>query len=129
MEVRRLDHVAIAVPHLGHARQLFEGPLNMSLRRTGTRKATGAPLVMLGDPFGTKLEMVEESPSGVPLMHMAFLVDDVDEVSEVLTASHDCSMLRPKVWLASARADFTTVQHASGLEIQLVRYDDDSPDR
>ena len=123
-----MDHVAVTVPDMDRARRLFEGPLNMELRRTGTRRATGGDIAIVSDGSGMKVELVSESATGGDLLHLAFLVDDVDSVSEMLTASHDCSVLRPKLWLAAAKADFCTLRHDSGLEIQLVRYDDDSPD-
>jgi len=125
--VARLDHVAIQVPNLASAIELFTTLLGMKLKRIGTRHATGGRIALLSDDQGMKLELVEESSPKLALLHLAHRVDDVAAGYQSLL-KNGCTPVKQPLWLEAAQADFATVRHESGLEIQLVRYAPDSPD-
>lgn len=122
-----LDHVAIQVPDLASAIELFTTLLGMKLKRIGIRHATGGRIALLGDARGMKLELVEEKTPGVALLHVAHRVDDVATGFRTLL-DYGCAPVKQPMWLEAAQAEFATVQHESGLEIQLVRYAPTSPD-
>ena len=123
----RLDHVAIQVPNLESAIELFTTLLGMKLKRIGVRHATGGRIALLSDGQGMKLELVEERSPHLALLHLAHRVDDVAAGYRTLL-KHGCTPVKEPLWLEAAQADFATVRHESGLEIQLVRYAPDSPD-
>jgi catechol 2,3-dioxygenase-like lactoylglutathione lyase family enzyme len=125
--IDRIDHVAIQVPDMESAIGLFTTLLGMHVKRTGTRHATGGRLALLGDEHGMKLELVQESSPSLALLHLAYRVEDVRLAYEAMLQA-GCTSVRTPLWLDSAQADFATVRHESGLEIQLVRYAPGSPD-
>ncbi len=123
----RMDHVAVQVPDIATAIELFTMQLGMTLKRTGTRHATGGRFALLGDDHGVKVELVQEPAPALALLHLAYRVDDVAAAYEKLLDA-GCTPVREPLWLDAAQAHFATVQHGSGLEIQLVRYAPNSPD-
>ena len=122
-----LDHVALAVADLDERIAFFTQHMGMTLRRMGKEISTGSRIAMLGDPAsGFKLELIESADrSG--LQHIARRVDDVPAA---FAAMVDAGMkpLREPRRIEPAKADSALVEDPSGLMVQLVRYDPDSPD-
>jgi catechol 2,3-dioxygenase-like lactoylglutathione lyase family enzyme len=124
--IERLDHVAIAVPDLEAQVGLLTGTLGFELLRQGTFIATGAPLAVLRDPgSGTKLELVQGEPG---FLHLAFASDDVAADHERLVAA-GLDGSRGIVRIEPAKAESSLLTAPAGLQVQVVRYDADSPDR
>jgi hypothetical protein len=111
-----IDHVAIQVPSIESAVELFTEILGMKLKRTGTRHATGGRFVLLGDDHGMKLELVQEPDATLALLHLAYRVTDVAAAYERLL-ERGCTSVRMPLWLDTAKAEFAMVRHPSGFEV------------
>ncbi len=126
--IERLDHVAVAVPDLDEHVDLLTTRFGLRLRRTGVHRPTGARLALLDDPVsGLKLELVE-SDGEAGFLHFAFAVDDVAAEHGRLEAE-GLDGSRGVARIDAAKADSAMLATTGGLELQLVRYDADSPDR
>jgi catechol 2,3-dioxygenase-like lactoylglutathione lyase family enzyme len=122
-----LDHIALAVEDLDERIEFFTQYLGMTLRRRGTEMSTGNRIAMLGQPGGSfKIELIED-PTRRGLQHIARRVDDVQAVFDALVAG-GLKPLRAPRHIAPARADSALLEDHSGLQVQIVRYDPDSPD-
>lgn len=129
----RVDHVAIEVADLDGRVDHLCSHVGMSVVREGRlTKDPTRRIVMLGDGHGFKLELVEKPTTSDTeadaLLHLAWLVDDVDRTYEALVGAGSTPVTQPRR-LEPARSRTATVQPPSGAPIQLVAYDDNSPDR
>jgi catechol 2,3-dioxygenase-like lactoylglutathione lyase family enzyme len=123
----RLDHVAIGVAHLDEMVDLFTAALGMRLIRHGTRFATGERIALLHQPGSDfKLELIE---SGQPnaLLHLAQRTNDLTDATARLGKA-GLTQLRQAHRLDAAQAVTVLFEHRSGLQLQLIQYDDGSPD-
>ncbi len=109
------DHVAFAVPHLVEQVQRF---VDMGLtvqRQTDT-------YAMVADPVsGFKIELNQEA-AAARFRHLGFVTDDVDGAHAELVEGGMITVEGPH------RRDFARMRtaflkEASGLEVQLVKYD------
>lgn len=121
-----LDHVALEVPDLDAFVTDVERAGLLRVLRRGVRGGTGQRLVMLVDDRGQKLEIIEGGELRV--LHVAFEVDDVESAHQALVADGYAGIRSPHR-IPAAAATSSVVRGASGAEVQLVRYDADSPDR
>ena len=125
------DHVAIEVAAFDERVEWMTTHLGFELRRVGhLRSDPDRRIAMLADRRGVKLELVE-GPAGTVadrLLHVALAVDDVDATVAALTDAGADEVRAPHRF-EPARSRTAEVQPPDGFPIQLVRYDDDSPDR
>ncbi len=128
LESSSLDHVALEVGDLDATIAVFE-MMGLELRRRGTRTGTGQRLALVGTSGGVKVELVEVAGRhGATFDHVAFRVDDV-------TGAHDrliddgFTSLRGPATLSAAKAETAMLSHSTGLVVQVIDYEHDSPDR
>ena len=126
-----IDHVAIEVADFERRLGLFTEQLGMRLIRRGKRTSTGQQIAMIGDGHGFMLELVEaedgDDAAAPKFLHIALRVDDVDGVHDELVSGGLSSVRAPHP-LGAAKADTALLADEGGLEVQVIRYDDDSPD-
>ncbi|MFQ3613815.1 MAG: VOC family protein [Cyanobacteriota bacterium] len=134
--IERVDHVAIGVADLDERIQFFTEQMGMHLKRRGTHNATGGRIAFLADAAGFKLELIETpdpAPQGLEghrqtgLMHIAFRVDDIPAEHDRL-CQEGLMPLRGPLHLKAAKADTALLKDPAGMEIQIIRYEPDSPD-
>jgi catechol 2,3-dioxygenase-like lactoylglutathione lyase family enzyme len=122
-----LDHFALAVADLDERIAFFTSHMGMALRRMGKENSTGNRIAMLADPnSGFKLELIE-SPDRSGLQHIARRVEDVQGVYDQMVAA-GLKPLREPHRIGAAKAESALVEDPSGLKVQIIRYDPDSPD-
>lgn len=125
--IQGMDHLALAVHDLDERVAFLTGTLGMTLKRVGTHFKTGGRIALLADANGFKVELVETPTDQPTLMHVAYRVDDVQaEYDRLLTQG--CTAIRGPHELAAAKAITALVQDSTQLQIQLIRYEADSPD-
>ena len=122
-----LDHVALGVRDMEERLAFLTGVLGMTIKRRGTHFKSGRPIVLVADANGFKLELVEIDADEPTFMHLAYRVDDVAGDYERLLAQ-GCESIRGPHKLTAARAETALVQDASKLQVQIIRYEADSPD-
>jgi catechol 2,3-dioxygenase-like lactoylglutathione lyase family enzyme len=111
------DHVALAVPDLGEQVERFTSMMGMSVQSRSERYA------LLVDPVsGFKIELSPSPDGDTHFRHLGFRAADVDADHAALLAAGMTSSEAPH------RRDFARMytaflKDASGLEIQLVKYD------
>jgi methylmalonyl-CoA/ethylmalonyl-CoA epimerase len=122
-----LDHFALAVADLDERIAFFTSHMGMALRRMGKENSTGNRIAMLADPnSGFKLELIESADrSG--LQHIARRVEDVQGTYDQMVAA-GLKPLREPHRIGAAKAESALVEDPSGLKVQIIRYDPDSPD-
>lgn len=127
MSIGRIDHVAIGVADLAAAVETFTGSLGLRLIRRGVVGRTGSAMAMLGDGTGMKLELIETPDATVArLLHIALRSNDVAADSGAIAAP--LALIRGPNSLPAASALSALLSDGAGLEVQLIQYDDDSPD-
>jgi catechol 2,3-dioxygenase-like lactoylglutathione lyase family enzyme len=123
----QLDHVALGVADLDERIEFFTRHLGMVVRRRGTQHGTGSRIALLGQPGSSfKLELIQ-SPGERSLLHVAQRVSDLQPAYRSLVAA-GLKPIREPHRLAAAKADTALLEDTSGLKIQLIQYDPDSPD-
>ena len=122
-----VDHVALGVRDMEERLAFLTGVLGMTIKRRGTHFKSGRPIVLVADANGFKLELVEIDADEPTFMHLAYRVDDVAGDYERLLAQ-GCESIRGPHELKAARAETALVQDASKLQVQIIRYEADSPD-
>lgn len=123
----QLDHIAVAVADLDERIEFFTQQMGMTLRRRGVETATGNRIAMLAEPVsGFKLELIEDSERR-GMQHMARRVESVQDAYDAMVAA-GCTGRREPRRIQAARADSALVEDPSGMLVQLIRYDPDSPD-
>ncbi len=125
--IERVDHVAIGVADLDERIQFFTEQMGMHLKRRGTHNAMGGRIAFLADAAGFKLELIETPDRQTGLMHIAFRVDDIPAEHERL-CQEGLTPLRGPLHLKAAKADTALLKDAAGMEMQIIRYEPDSPD-
>jgi len=122
-----LDHFALAVADLDERIAFFTSHMGMALRRMGKENSTGNRIAMLADPSsGFKLELIESADrSG--LQHIARRVEDVQGTYDQMVAA-GLKPLREPHRIGAAKAESALVEDPSGLKVQIIHYDPDSPD-
>lgn len=126
-----IDHVALEVADFDGQVARLCAVMQMTCRRIGRYGADQSRrIAMLADERGNKLELIEapaDAEPGAVFMHVAWRVADVDAAFaslvelgwEVLGAPRD---------IAAARARSAHLLEPSGLAVQLIAYEPDSPD-
>ena len=121
-----VDHVALNVTNLDERVATFR-ELGLTVRREGTLTSDRTRrIVMLSDGAGFKLELIESSAD--EFAHVAMAADDVDQTFGDFERA-GLVPVRPPHRLEPARARSAMLSDEFGLTVQLVCYDDDSPDR
>jgi catechol 2,3-dioxygenase-like lactoylglutathione lyase family enzyme len=122
-----LDHVALGVRDLEERLAFLTGTLGMTLKRRGTHFKSGRPIALLADSNGFKLELIEVDADEPTFMHLAYRVDDVAAEYDRLLERGSEGIRGPHV-LEAARAETAIIRDSSRLQIQLIKYEPDSPD-
>ncbi|CCH86954.1 putative Glyoxalase/bleomycin resistance protein/dioxygenase [Modestobacter italicus] len=122
-----LDHVGTEEPDIDARVAFLVGVVGHRVLRWGSHVVTGRRIVMLADPAGTKLELMEVDERRGELDHVAYRVADVDRAHSALLAA-GCTELRPPFDLAAARARSSLLREPAGHRLQLIAYAPDSPD-
>jgi catechol 2,3-dioxygenase-like lactoylglutathione lyase family enzyme len=125
--IEGMDHIALGAKSFDDRVAFFMGALGMKLKRTGVDYATGKRIALLADDKGFKIELIEAPSESQTLRRVAFRVSDARFEYERLVTS-GCVSIRPPHELAAAKAVTALVQDPSGLQIQVIQYDPDSPD-
>lgn len=128
-----IDHVALEVDDIDERVQRLEAA-GLRVLRHGTRYSTGQRIVMMGDGTGSKLELIEAEPDpeggtreAPAFAHLALRTDDADDAHRRLQAAGFESRSEPHD-LAAARARSALLDGGGGFRVQVISYDDDSPD-
>ena len=134
----RFDHVAIEIREFDERIRSLTEHCGMRLLRRGLRTSTGQRIAMVGDSAGTKIEFIEAAQAEgdgddgthadhATFAHIAFRVDDAQSAVEEVDAA-GWETKRPIHRLDAAKADTAMMADESGLTVQFISYDDDSPD-
>lgn len=132
-----IDHVALEVADIDERVRRLEAA-GLRVLRHGTRYSTGQRIVMMGDGTGNKLELIEAQPDdgdgdggdgdATPVFaHLALRTDDADGAHRRLRDAGYESRSEPHD-LAAARARSALLDSGDGFRVQVISYDDDSPD-
>ncbi|MBV9119874.1 MAG: VOC family protein [Chloroflexi bacterium] len=126
--IEQIDHFAMDVTDIDARVAFFTEKLGMTVRRWGTHFASGKRIVMLADPrSGFKIELIEAPDREEKLTHVAFRVSDVETAHQELVDQGLASIRGPH-HLDAAKADTALLKDASGFNVQIVKYEPDSPD-
>ena len=125
--IGQLDHVALGVHDLDERIAFLTGTLGMTLKRLGKHMKTGARIAMIGDSAGFKLELIEVPADEPVFQHLAYRVEDVDAAYASLVAK-GCTGLRGPNPIPPAKAMSALVEDPSGIQVQVIKYEPDSPD-
>lgn len=124
----RFDHVAIEVGAFDEAVETLVASGTLRVIRIGTMRRTGTRIAMLGDGTGVKIELIENSEAGTPrLAHIAIRSTDVARSLRHLEAGGWQVLYGPYV-LEAAHAESALLQNSHQLNLQVIRYEDTSPD-
>ncbi len=129
-----IDHVALEVADIDERVRRLEAA-GLRVLRHGTRYSTGQRIVMMGDGTGNKLELIEAHPGDgggdgdvIPVFaHLALRTDDADGAHRRLRDAGYESRSEPHD-LAAARARSALLDSGGGFRVQVISYDEDSPD-
>jgi catechol 2,3-dioxygenase-like lactoylglutathione lyase family enzyme len=116
-EISGFDHIALAVPDLDEQVERFTMMMGMVVQSRSERYA------LIADPqSGFKIELSLSADSGTHFRHMGFRAGDVVAGHAALLEAGMTSTEAPH------RRDFAKMytaflKDASGLEVQLVKYD------
>lgn len=128
MTLDRFDHVAIEVAAIDATIDELVATGAMRVIRTGVLARTGQRIVMLGDGTGVKIELIEAPEAQVPrLAHIAFRCADAPAAKESLE-DQGWRNLRGPHRLDAAMAETALLEDARGLRLQVISYDEASPD-
>jgi catechol 2,3-dioxygenase-like lactoylglutathione lyase family enzyme len=122
-----LDHVALGVRDLEERLAFLTGTLGMTIKRRGTHFKSGRPIVLVADSNGFKLELIEVDADEPAFMHLAYRTDDVAADYNQLI-ERGCEGIRGPHELEAARAETAIVRDSSRLQVQIIKYQPDSPD-
>ncbi len=124
--IERVDHIALGVSDFDEQVAFYTRTMGLHLKRIGTHFGTGKRIAMLGDEEGFKIELIE-APSGPQGMrHIAYRVDDVQREYGRLVSSG--KSIRGPHELGAAKAVTAVLEEPSGMQIQIIKYQADSPD-
>lgn len=123
----KLDHIALGTKAFEERSAFFTEVLGLNLLRTGVRYTTGTRISMLGTGESEfKIELIELAPSSdeaAGFMHLAFRVDNIDAAYSDLRSKGLTTILEPHD-LKKANAVSALLTDASGLQIQIIQYND-----
>jgi catechol 2,3-dioxygenase-like lactoylglutathione lyase family enzyme len=126
--MRGIDHFALGVENIDERIQYFTRVMGLQLRRQGTRHSTGSRIALLVDLVsGFKIELIETSPDERGLLHLAFRVDDLNAAYEELLQQGFNSIRGPHA-LTAAKAETALLEDPAAMQVQLIKYQPDSPD-
>jgi catechol 2,3-dioxygenase-like lactoylglutathione lyase family enzyme len=116
-DVNGFDHIAIAVPNLSEEVDRLTNLMGMVVQG----QAKGYAL-LADSASGFKIELSESADGESHFRHLGFRAEDVDSAHAALVEAGLTSTVAPE------RRDFARMRTAflkepSGLEIQLVKYD------
>ncbi len=128
-----VDHVAIEVADFDARLKVFEA-LGMRVQRIGRYGMDQSRrIAMVGDGTGFKFEVIEADADA--FSHLAYRTDDVaGTFAELCAVPGDGGdtlfqpLMEPKRLPEAAKGDTASVSEPGGIRIQLVKYDEDSPD-
>jgi hypothetical protein len=128
-----LDHVATVEPDIESAVTRHVELFGFRLLRWGRHTVTGRRIAMLADPSGGKVELIEidagpeAEAARRELAHVSYRLGDVDALHATLL-SLGFAEIRPPGRLEPARARTSLLRDPAGANLQLISYDEDSPD-
>jgi catechol 2,3-dioxygenase-like lactoylglutathione lyase family enzyme len=123
-----IDHIALGVEDLDERIAFMVETLGMTLKRRGTHIASGGRIAFLADPVtGFKFELVETPDRQLGFLHVAYRAEDVPAEHDRLVAQ-GLQSLRTPARIEPAKAVSALLKDPSGLEVQVIAYDPDSPD-
>jgi len=123
-----IDHVALGVQDLDERIAFMTGVLGMKLGRLGTHLGSGGRIAFISDPkTGFKFELIETPDRKTGFMHVAYRAEDVPAEHDRLVAEGLQSLKAP-FRLEPAKAVTALLKDQSGMELQVICYDADSPD-
>jgi hypothetical protein len=124
----RFDHVAIEVGAFDETVATLVATGTLRLIRIGTMRRTGRRIAMLGDGTGVKIEIIENDDAATPrLAHVAFRSTDVAGSLRHLETKGWQVLFGPHA-LEAAHAETALLQNGQQLNLQVIRYEDSSPD-
>lgn len=102
--------------------------LGMTLIRWGTHAVTGKRIALLHDGVASKIELIEVDIATGMLNHTAFAVDQLGiEHTQALASGYIEE--RAPFRLHAAQAHTSFIRTSAGTLVQLIQYDEYSPDR
>ncbi|MFI5957398.1 VOC family protein [Cryptosporangium sp. NPDC051539] len=122
-----LDHVAVETTGIEADVALMTRTFGLTELRWGVHVQTGKRIVMLRDSLGMKLELIETVTPDGSLAHVAFEVTDV-EVAAAAAIGAGCLGEIGLIRIPAAMASAAVVRSRAGTALQLIRYEDGSPD-
>lgn len=132
-DIERIDHVAITVADFDATLATLSGALGLRCARIGRLGGDSARrIAMIADGTGFKLEIIEAAPDAAhegpaAFAHLAVRVRDVDESWTRLIDSGFTAQKPPRR-LEPAHARTALLTEPTGLDVQIIRYDETSPD-
>ncbi|WP_150462191.1 VOC family protein [Nesterenkonia ebinurensis] len=122
----KIDHFALEVPNFD---QLIGSltHLGLTLQRVGCKADDSSRrIAMIRDKSGFKIEIIEGE--NIEFSHFAVKVESINELHKRLVTESNYNEVKSLRRLSAAKAYTSLVADPSGLMVQLVRYDPDSPD-
>lgn len=132
-DIERIDHVALVVADFDAVVRTFTDALGLRCARIGRLGRDGTRrIAMIADGTGFKLELIEApadavDPPSARFDHVALRAHDVDASHDRLLAEGFTAHFAPRR-LEPAHARTALLREPSGIDVQIVRYDDTSPD-
>jgi catechol 2,3-dioxygenase-like lactoylglutathione lyase family enzyme len=130
VSVERVDHVAIEVDDFDVQLARMTDVLGMHCKRIGRYNADPSRrIAMVADESGFKIELIEGTGmnAGPVFRHVAWRVRDVPAAFDALVTLGFVPFREPRR-IEAARGTSAFVTDASGFPVQLVEYDEGSPD-
>jgi len=124
----RLDHQGLESVDIDDEVRFLVGTMGMTLIRWGEHGLTGRRVAMLHDGVASKLELIEVAEATGDYAHTAFVADDL-VATHAAALQGGCTQERPVFRIDAAGADSTFVRTKAGALVQLIHYDEGSPDR
>lgn len=130
MAIKRLDHIAIAVPNLEASLEFYTKQLGMNLITIETVEEQGVRVAKV-DAGNTHIELLEPLSPDTPvgkflakrgsgLHHICMGVDDIaDQVNCLVEANVDMIDKQPKVGAEGARIAFVHPKATGGVLLEL----------
>jgi len=130
MAIKRLDHIAIAVPNLEASLEFYTKQLGMDLITIETVEEQGVRVAKV-DAGNTHIELLEPLSPDTPvgkflakrgsgLHHICMGVDDIaDQVNCLVEANVDMIDKQPKVGAEGARIAFVHPKATGGVLLEL----------
>lgn len=122
-----LDHQGIETADIDADVAAFTAA-GMTVLRWGTHAVTGKRIALLCDGLASKIELMEVDAVTGALDHCAFAVSDL-RTEHARSLGGGSVEERAPFRLAAARALTSFIRTPAGRLVQLVQYDEDSPDR